>query len=829
MFNLNMPKITNPITGIARALNPQQTPENTSIMPTCKKYEKKENKDPYFKLKPRQDLCIHRFDEFSSTSGMLLLHNVGSGKTITSLTLAINSINWDLNMTFKTNKNKRTILILHPTGLLDEFMSEIQTKILNIKRTNDDCVTDANTGIRQYKFEKKIDGERTPRPFYIESIQYNELAKFFNKYDDSIEEIRTIFLNKIVIIDEAHRLFRQFDICDPKSMIISKYINDNLMAGAQKIIAMTGTPLKNNISDMLSLFRFINLANIYNFVGNPLYRQSETRKFDIANKLTYKELVKTRIKIINPNYWSAIQVKFKRTQMAFYDFINAERSDLSTQFPNYTDSYIKSCSKLNYEVKRKGEIMSRLEYVKYLFSDLLGSQNPTITDYFRQEFDEIKKNISPIQQQQTGGSGNIHKNSKTKKMRGGNITSLNQAQRILEIKQDLSSMSLEEIKKQYISLASKWHPDKCITVRKPACTKKFQEINEAWQFIEKNKHGENMSEYDNNEEFKIQDYYSTVTKFSILEAFSDWTDEEILNFSQNMIYHLKNTNSDYISLDDLLTEFSVTDPMYYSDILVSDLNEFKGLKSDFFEYFSQNYENINENYFKVYFKLDYELFNNLYVKETVQLIQDIPQSEINQQSAQQTQPSEELTGGDSKITTNNNNNILYIDSDKTNSDKTNDNNNNNLYSDFDIQEDKSILYSDFDIPNEINYSIFLDKIKKNQDNNDELKKIISPFSQETIQIIQKNLPDIKKTIDEIKIPLNKLIDSFNLMIEQEGTEQKPIEQSGGFLPVILFAAKNNLSEHNLVAPYKLIGDTALSVDNAITFCTLFTILASIIL
>src|SRR5690606_19077738 len=41
----------------------------------------------------------------------------------------------------------------------------------------------------------------------------------------------------------------------------------------------------------------------------------------------------------------------------------------------------------------------------------------------------------------------------------------------------------------------------------------------------------------------------------------------------------------------------------------------------------------------------------------------------------------------------------------------------------------------------------------------------------------------------------------------------------GLLPRILFAATNTLSEANLVAPYKLIGAQALSVDKATTRST----------
>ena len=48
----------------------------------------------------------------------------------------------------------------------------------------------------------------------------------------------------------------------------------------------------------------------------------------------------------------------------------------------------------------------------------------------------------------------------------------------------------------------------------------------------------------------------------------------------------------------------------------------------------------------------------------------------------------------------------------------------------------------------------------------------------------------------------------------------------GFQPVILLAATNSLSEANFVAPYRLIGDTALSVDKEIIFSTLFSMAAS---
>ena len=54
-----------------------------------------------------------------------------------------------------------------------------------------------------------------------------------------------------------------------------------------------------------------------------------------------------------------------------------------------------------------------------------------------------------------------------------------------------------------------------------------------------------------------------------------------------------------------------------------------------------------------------------------------------------------------------------------------------------------------------------------------------------------------------------------------------IEKAISFFPLILMAAINSLSEQSFVAPYRFIGELALSVDNAITFFTLFFNEASI--
>jgi prefoldin subunit 5 len=747
----------------------------------CNQYEKIENLESKnrFKLKPRQDLCIHRFDEYSVTNGILLLHNVGSGKTITSLTLAINSIDFTQDNPAPDYDNNRflgnrTILLVHPTGLLDEFMKELQTKILNIQRvvvegnneqltgTPDICKTDPETGVRRYKFKKIVERKNQAgnwqnipnNPvFYIESIQYNELASFFSKYDQSILKIRKIFYNRIVIIDEAHRLFRQFDICDKSSMIISKYINDNLMGGAKKIIAMTGTPLKNNISDMLTLIKFINTANVTNLNQNgPLYLQKEYQRFDITNRNTYKEFIKLRKKSVDPNLVNGMYVMYKRAAMAASEYLRGERSDLSVQNPDYTNTFIQNCAKLDFEAEKKQQIRTGFAYLKYWTLDIFGCGTEAIPIIYGEERNRINQFLAqqPAPRQQPGGG-----------MIGGNINSLSEAAKILEINENASK---QEFSKKYKELALKFHPDRCRPDQKKECEKKFKEIAEAYSFMLKNIEMLNVDASE--EDVKIIDYYNKVVNSVIIDTLMGWSNEEIIQFSKHINYIIKNTNLDDVSTYDLLVEFSVQNPYDYMDLLSYSFDNLKNCSQEDIIYITSNYENSDKTFFRQYFNMDYELFNNLYVSKTpVKLIEDIENLDVKGEEIPQEYDEEEEEEEED------------IEEQLLNEKKgffgrwLGLGGKKNKFSNGDL------LYGDFDTPNEITLSILLNKIKNNK-NESELQNIIGPFSPESIQTISKNLPEIEKNANKINEPLQYLIKEFSLMIENKPT-QKQITQKGG--------------------------------------------------
>ena len=776
-----------------------------------------------FTLRPRQDLCIHRFDEYSTTNGVLLLHNVGSGKTITSLTLAINGLDWDNGA-----PEDRVILLVHPTGLMDEFMTEIEQKILNIRRlpygpgnglANNECITDRITGIRRYKYEKftqvipngRNEYQDLPQPprFYIESIQFNELARYFARYDESINRIRTIFRGKIVIIDEAHRLFRQFDVCDKSSMLITKYVNDNLLGGAKKIIAMTGTPLKNGISDMLTLLKLINIANITNRDPlAPIFTLPAYQQFDITNKTTFRNLIKTTKKTIDPRFFSSTYVAIARTWMAFVDFISANRTDLSESYPSFTDKYLSDCAKINNDGVKKGAIVGWFQYIKLLGADALGyGRGTSVSSAWKDDKDRIINILAgPAQQGNIPRRGGKH--NKTKKMRGGiNIKNEEEARNLLDIPADVTKPDLKnKAKAQYRKLALLYHPDKNVDI--PGASDKFEKIRSAYEFIVNNE-----SESEEKEDQKFTYYYSIVVNNVFLTTFMNWSDDELTQFKKNMEYILLNQDFKYFSTYDLLVEFAAYNPFDYIDLLTGNLEDIKNVTLSETKDLINNYENEKMEDYKLYFKTDYEMFNNLYVeKEPIKFIQDLedtgtptergrsaaeggPGDVQNSSTPNVSNSSRPNVSNSSRPNVSNSSTPNVSNSSTPNvsnsSTPTDEDLSAKMYEDnafggADIKGSNkdeyssdyaNLIYGDF--PNEIELNSLFNKIKDAKKNNDELNKLLGDIPPEALQNIKDNSKKIEQLVTEIKPTIESLISKFDLLIENGKKEPNMITQSGG--------------------------------------------------
>jgi superfamily II DNA or RNA helicase len=159
------------------------------------------------KFKPHQQKVLNYFKKYEPR-GILLFHGLGSGKTITSLGI--------------TDLYKKDVICVVPASMRTQWVKEIKKVGLSEKRYN----------IMSYE-------------------GFSTLIKNKKEVD-----------NKIVIIDEAHRLRNDGGIS--KSVI-------KMTKDAFKVILLTGTPMVNEPSD------FSNLANL--IYGDEVLPMS-TSKFE---------------------------------------------------------------------------------------------------------------------------------------------------------------------------------------------------------------------------------------------------------------------------------------------------------------------------------------------------------------------------------------------------------------------------------------------------------------------------------------------------------------------------------------------------------------------
>jgi hypothetical protein len=203
-------------------------------------------------LDGRQESAIRRFTS-CDVWGILLLHKVGTGKTITSLLIALN--------TFRTKKIESsattpvTITVIAPVGIYAGFIKDLITYILYYQ-----TAANRNDVLNRCKANG---GE-------------SEVFKFFDVYfklkNYSFDALLTDLNNKkaikydgnVVIIDEAHRLLTD-DVYNSteasgtmkKHPLIDDLIFNESISHAIRLITMSGTPMQKTPADLCKFGNFI--------------------------------------------------------------------------------------------------------------------------------------------------------------------------------------------------------------------------------------------------------------------------------------------------------------------------------------------------------------------------------------------------------------------------------------------------------------------------------------------------------------------------------------------------------------------------------------------
>ena len=231
--------------------------------------------------------------------GMLLLHKVGTGKTLTSLLIALNLIRYS-----QTDKNQtsKSIVIISPPGIFGEFikdMSLICPSITSIKNLRKDNSEYANTHFPTSN-KKEFKGTNEDYIFIfgktgtdegqfsirLENYDYPTLIQ-----DMSKRNISRKFDNKIVIIDEAHRLLANTLPNSTQSITTAStyhsILNDRLFNAsikkARNVILLSGTPIISDLGDMCRLGKFLS------------QKMEKPPDFEITTYTKYKPSIATSI------------------------------------------------------------------------------------------------------------------------------------------------------------------------------------------------------------------------------------------------------------------------------------------------------------------------------------------------------------------------------------------------------------------------------------------------------------------------------------------------------------------------------------------------------
>ena len=218
--------------------------------------------------------------------GILLYHQIGAGKTCTSIAIA------------EKFKDKKKILVILPASLIDNFLSELRSEC-----TGNNYVTHKE---RQLLNTLSIDDK-----IYNEIItkSYNRIKKFYTIYSyhkliNLIKENKiTNFNNTLLIIDEIQNMI---SINGSFYRLLANIIQKS--NNTLRIILLTATPMFNS---PIELALTINLLKTNNFIDIQTFNNTFIKSINNDNyKINNINLLKSKLQNLISYYRGAPPVAY---------------------------------------------------------------------------------------------------------------------------------------------------------------------------------------------------------------------------------------------------------------------------------------------------------------------------------------------------------------------------------------------------------------------------------------------------------------------------------------------------------------------------------------
>ena len=194
-----------------------------------------------YKLQPQQIfLPEYLYDNKKTVHGLLIYHQIGSGKTCTSINIA------------EKFKHEYNIIIVLPASLIGNFKDELLTncpgKNIYIKENEKQQIKDLNYGSIEYNNIMDKVNERINKVYNIYS---------YNKFIELAKENKIKLTNSILIIDEIQNMISMSGI----SYRIIKELVDKTKNELFKIFLLSATPMFDRPVEIALTLNLLNPIN----------------------------------------------------------------------------------------------------------------------------------------------------------------------------------------------------------------------------------------------------------------------------------------------------------------------------------------------------------------------------------------------------------------------------------------------------------------------------------------------------------------------------------------------------------------------------------------